>query len=113
MKIGKAVKENTEKSVECKANSSNPVRSVDMEFLIDEKKEGYNELQQIEKRGANNGMVKSFTFTFATNRSQNGKVAKCRLQWEGKQDIEKEARLNITCKQCFLHDSFELDFKAK
>ena len=93
------MKENTEKSVECKTSSSNPVGSVGMEFLIDGKKQRYNKRQDIEKLDANYGMVKSFTFTFTTNRSQNGKAAKCRLLWEGKYvDIEKKENLNITCK---------------
>ena len=106
------MKENTEITVECKANSSNPVRSVGMEFLIDGKQQRYNKHQETKTLGSNNGMVKSFAFTFTTNRSQNGKIAKCCLQWDGEYiNMTEEAQLNIRCKQCFLHDSLELDFK--
>ena len=104
MNIGKAAKEGTNKSVECKVSSSNPSTSVGMEFLIDGKKQKYNKSQETKTPGSHNGMLKTFAFTFTTDRSQNDKVAKCRLMWEGTfSQMEKEANLTITCKQQFFH----------
>ena len=95
--IGNAVKENTEKSVKCKASSSNPASLVDMEFFIDEIKQTYK-LPQVNKiNGSNSGLVKTFAFTFTTDRSQNGKIAKCSLKWNGTYLTKAEVNLNITC----------------
>ena len=105
MNIGEAVKENTKKSVQCKANSSNPASLVSMGLFIDGKKAKYNITQEIETPGSDNGMVKTFVFMFSTNRSQNHKVVKCRLQWDGKYiKMETKAYLNITCEHLFLDD---------
>ena len=111
MNIGDAVKENDMKSIECNASSSNPASSVGMEFLLDGKKQKYNKLQETETDGPHNGMVKTFVFMFITTRSQNGKVAQCRLLWDDKYiNLEKETQLNITCKQCFLDNGSEFIF---
>ena len=97
MNIGKAVKENTEKSVECRVSSSNPASLVDIDLFIDGNKHTYTTLKQAD--GSYNGKVKTFVFTFKTERHQNGKVAKCCLRWDGKYiQMEKKASLNITCK---------------
>ena len=99
------MKEGTNKSVECKASSANPSSSVDMEFLIDEKKQQYNKRQETEIRGPHSGMHKTFVFIFTTTRSQNEKAAKCQLQWDGKYiKMDAEDILNITCKKQFLDD---------
>ena len=107
--IGEAIKEGATKSVACKASSSNPSTSVGMELLIDGMKEVYSSLQEKHTRGPHKGMVKRFIFTFTTDRSQNGKLVKCHLLWDGKYiQVEKEAYLNITCKPQFLAYRFNL-----
>ena len=98
MEIGDAVKENTEQSVKCKAKSANPASSVDMQLFVD----GTNYRQITpnitEMPGLNNGMVKAFLFRFITDRSQNEKIIKCHLLWDGKfTQTKKNDYLNITC----------------
>ena len=96
MNIGKAVKEHNEKSVECKANSSNPPSVVDMAFLV----VGINHTHSIhitQTPGSDNGTVKTFLFTFKTDRSMNGKMAECTMKWNGTYFAKKSNLLNITC----------------
>ena len=98
MEIGEPVKENTEQSVVCKANSSNPTSSVGMELFIDMTNQRQIKPELTELPGLDNGMVKAFVFRFATNRSQNQKIIKCRLLWDGTFiQIKREDYLNITC----------------
>ena len=105
------MKEGTYKSVECKASNANPSSSVDMEFLIDEKKQKYQKRQETVIPGPHNGTRNTFTFIFTTTRSQNEKPAKCKLQWDGKYiKMVAEDILNITCKQQCLDDRLQLDF---
>ena len=112
MNIGDAAKEHTKKSIECKVSSSNPASSVEMEFFIDGKKQKYDKRQETETEGSHNGIVRTYVFMFTTNRSQNGKAAECHLKWCGKYNkTNAVAYLNITCKQNFLDDSYELKFK--
>ena len=94
MHIEKAVKENTETLVECEVSSSNPASL--MEFYIGGIKQKYS--KQIQTPGSDNGINKTFVFVFTTDRSQNGKKARCRLQWNGTYiKNETEFILNITC----------------
>ena len=89
--------------MECRVSSSNPAGSVDVEFFIDGNTYTYTKLQVKQTPGSYNGRLKTFVFTFTTNRYQNGKVAMCSLRWNGKIiEIEATAYLNITCKQLFL-----------
>ena len=98
MEIGEAVEENTEHSVVCKANSSNPTSSVGMELFIDGTNQNQIKPELKELPGSHNGMIKAFVFRFTTNRSQNEKIIKCRLLWDGIFiKIKKEGYLNITC----------------
>ena len=95
--IGNAVMEHTEKSVTCKASSSNPASLVDMEFFIDGMKQTHILPQVNQINGSNSGLDKIFDYTFTTDRSQNGKIAKCSLKWNGTYLTKAEANLNITC----------------
>ena len=100
MNIGNPVKENTKKSVECIASSTNLASSVDMKFYIDGiRKTDHIILQRTERNGSHNGTVHTFVFTFTSERSMNGKIAKCSLHWNGKHmQKDVEAKINITCK---------------
>ena len=98
MDIGSSVKEHAEKSVKCKASSSNPDSFVDIDFFINGTKQTDKKPQVSQTLGSNSGRVKTFTFTFTTDRNQHGKIAKCLLKWTGAEIKMKEAILNITCK---------------
>ena len=99
MEIGDAVKENTEQSVECKAKSANPASSVDMEFFVDGTKQRQTKPKISEITGSDNGLIKTFVFRFAADRSHNEKIVKCHLLWDGTYiQIKKDGYLNITCK---------------
>ena len=96
MNIGSAVKENTEKYVECKASSSNHPSAVDMAVLV----VGINHIHSIhitQTPGSDNGTVKTFVFTFKTDQSMNGKMAQCTMKWNGIYIAKKSNLLNITC----------------
>ena len=96
MEIEEAVKENTEQSVKCTANSANPVSSVGMALFIDETYQSAIESEVTP--GSDNGMVKTFVFRFTTSRSQNKKIVKCCLLWNGEFiEIKNQYFLNITC----------------
>ena len=96
--IGDAVKENTVKLVKCKASSANPHSSVDMRFFIGGIEQIYTKHEEIPKPGSDNGTEKTFVYPLTTDRGQNGKMAKCRLQWNGiYTEMEAEARLIIRC----------------
>ena len=98
MEIGEGVKENTEQSVKCTANSANPVSSVGMALFIDETNQSAIEAEVTNTPGSDNGMVKTFVFRFTTSRSQNKKIVKCCLLWNGEFiQIKKEDFVNITC----------------
>ena len=96
--IGEAVKENTEKSVQCKAYSANPASSVGMEFFINGKNQRDILPEIIETPGSDNGIIKTLVFMFESDRNQNGRSVRCRLLWDGTY-IQKytEGTLNITC----------------
>ena len=98
MKIGNAVKENTNISVECEANSSNPASEVGMKFFINGSKESNITPQVTRNPGWYNGIVKTFVFTFTTDRNQNGMIPRCVLLWK-KDSIYNitDGTLNITC----------------
>ena len=96
MKIGNAIKENTNISVECEANSSNPHSSVGMDFFINATKQNKIARATI-KAGSYNGFVKTFVFTFTTDRNQNAMIARCALLWNGKTINMTDGSLNITC----------------
>ena len=98
MYIGSAVKEHTEKSVECRTSSSNPATLVNMEFFIDGTKQTDIKPKVTEAPGSNNGIVKTFVYRFTTNRSQNGNSVKCSLHWNRIYINKTEVKLNITCK---------------
>ena len=95
--IGEPVKENTQMSVECRADSANPVSSVGMQFLINGASQNNIDHQVTKTDGFDNGMVKTFVFKFTTDRSQNGRKAKCLLLWDKNPLQQREATLNITC----------------
>ena len=97
MNTGNSVIENTNASVECRANNASPAGSVDMEFSINAKQT--NIIPEVtETPGSNNGMIKTFVFTFTADRKQNGMTARCHLLWDGKHiNISGEENLNITC----------------
>ena len=98
MTIENAVKENTNTTVECQANSANPASYVDMEFFIGATKQSHIAPQINTTPGSDNGMLKTFAFTFATDRKQNGMVAKCHVLWDGNSINETiEDYLSITC----------------
>ena len=91
------MKEHVEKSVKCEASSSNPASLVDMEFFINGAKEKDFIPQVTQTPGSHNGTIRTFTYTFKTDRSQNGKIAKCHLLWNGTYMNKAEANLNIIC----------------
>ena len=98
MNIGNAVKENKITSMKCKANSANPSSLVGMEFFIDSTRQSNIIPEATEIPGSDNGMVKTFVFTFKTDRNHNGMIARCHLLWDGDYTNEKrEVYLNITC----------------
>ena len=98
MKIGNPVKENTIKSVECIASTTNLASSLGMEFYIDGSKKIYDTpFERTGINGSHNGMVETFAFTFTTDRSMDGKIAKCSLHWKMTQIQAAEDKLNITC----------------
>ena len=92
-----SVKENTETSVECDANSANPASSVGMDLFIDGAKLNNIVPQVKERQGYDHGIVKTFVFKFTTDRSQNGKEVKCNLLWDQNSFKERKVTLNITC----------------
>ena len=98
MKIGDAVKENAEQSVICRAKSANPASLVGMELFVDGINQRKIKPEITEISGSNYGMVKAFLFRFTTDRSQNEKIIKCHLLWDGAfTHIKREDYLNITC----------------
>ena len=99
MNIGNSVKENTETSVECKANTSYPAHSVDILFYIGGVRKIHDTLlKRTQSDDVHDGTLETFVFTFTTDRSMNGKIAKCSLCKNGKKmQREAEATLNITC----------------
>ena len=97
MDVGNAVKEQTQKSVKCEAGGSNPDNLVDIEFFIGETELVNIKPEVTRKRDSDNGIVKTFTYTFTTDRSQNKKIAQCSLKWNGTFIAMTDASLNITC----------------
>ena len=97
MAIDDIVRENTEKSVECEARSSNPASLVDIEFFIGGIKQTNITPQVNTTPGANNGSVKTFVFTFTTDRSQHSKITKCSLKWKGSFINMTDTTLYILC----------------
>ena len=84
--------------MECKAKSANPASSVGMELFIDGINQRHINPEVSTTPGSDNGVVKSFVFKFPTDRSQNKKIVKCRLLWDGTFIyIKREDYLNITC----------------
>ena len=99
MEIGDAVKENMNTSLECHTNSANPASSADIELFIDATKQSYIISLITTRPSSDYGMIKTFVFTFSTDRNQNGKIARCHLFWDGSYINEtKGDYLNITCK---------------
>ena len=84
MKIQNTVQENQSTSVECKSNSANPSSSVDMHFFIDSTRQNNIIPEVTETHSSDNGMVKTFVFTFTSDRNQNGMIVRCPpdVEWE-------------------------------
>ena len=97
MKVQKVVKEKENTSVECKANSANPADFVGMKFIIGNTKQSRITPQVTLTNGSDNGIAKSFVFTFTPNRKENGMIARCIMLWNGECIEERDDVLNITC----------------